>query len=95
MNREAEKQRLVELIDNFFQNELGVNFNKDILEKFAKHLLDKGVIVSSCETDDYVDDVAQDVFIEPIQLTMTNEEVEEVLERCRRRVVEESGCTDL
>ena len=45
--------------------------------------------------DDYVEDVAQDVFIEPLYLTMTNEEVEEVLERCRRRVVEESGCTDL
>lgn len=48
--------------------------------------------------DDYVedvDDVAQDVFIEPIKLTMTNEEVKEVVDRCKRRVVEESGCTDL
>ena len=47
--------------------------------------------------DDYVedvDDVAQDVFIEPIKFTMTNEEVNEVIERCRRRVVEASGCTD-
>lgn len=43
----------------------------------------------------YVDEVAKDVFIEPIQLTMTNEEVNEVIERCRRRVVEESGSTDL
>ena len=48
--------------------------------------------------DDYVedvDDVAQDVFIEPIQFTMTNEEVNEVVDRCKRRVVEASGCTDL
>ena len=94
MNREAERQRLMELIDNFFQDELGVNFNKDILEKFAKHLLDKRVTVPSCETDDYVDDVAQDVFIEPIGFTMTNEEVEEILERCRRRW-EEYGNTNL
>ncbi len=45
--------------------------------------------------NDYVKDVAQDVFVEPLYLTMTNEEVEEVVERCRRRVVEESGSTDL
>lgn len=44
--------------------------------------------------DDYmedVDDVAQDVFIEPIQFTMTKEKVNEVIDRCRRRVVEASG----
>lgn len=42
-----------------------------------------------------VDDVAQDVFVEPLYLTMTNEEVNEVVERYRRRVVEEYGSTDL
>ena len=42
-----------------------------------------------------MNEVAKDVIIEPIQLTMTNEEVNEVIERCRRRVVEESGSTDL
>lgn len=47
------------------------------------------------EDDDYAEDVAQDVFIEPLYLTMTNEEVNEVIDRCRRRVVEESGSTDL
>lgn len=45
--------------------------------------------------DDYVEDVAQDVFIEPIKFTMTKEEVEEVVDRCKRRVVEESGCAEL
>jgi hypothetical protein len=39
--------------------------------------------------------VAKDIFVEPICLTMTSEEVNEVIERCRRRVVEESGSTDL
>jgi hypothetical protein len=47
------------------------------------------------KTNDDVKDVAQDIFIEPLYLTMTNEEVNEVIERVRRRVVEESGCTDL
>lgn len=41
--------------------------------------------------DDCVDDVAQDIFMEPIEFTMTNEEVNEVIDRCKRRVVEESG----
>ena len=39
--------------------------------------------------DDYVEDVEEDIFIEPIELTMTKEEVNEVIERCQRRVVEE------
>lgn len=43
--------------------------------------------------DDNIEDVAQDIFIEPLYLTMTNEEVNEVIERCRRRVVEESGAS--
>lgn len=38
--------------------------------------------------------VAKDIFIEPICLTMTNEEVNEVLDRCRRKVIE-YGSTDL
>jgi hypothetical protein len=45
--------------------------------------------------DDDIKDAAQDIFIEPNYLTMTNEEVNEVIERCQRRVVEEYGCTDL
>lgn len=46
MNRESERKRLVELTDNFLQEELGANLNKDILEKFANHLLDNGVKVT-------------------------------------------------
>lgn len=42
MNREAERKRLVELIDNFCKEELGANLNKDILEKVADNILDDG-----------------------------------------------------
>ena len=54
MNREAEKQRLVELADSFLQDELCVCLNKDILEKFAQHCLDKGAIVPPCKVGDVV-----------------------------------------
>ena len=54
MNREAERQRLVELADNFLQEELGVCLNKKILRKFAKHILDKGAMVPPCMIGDRV-----------------------------------------
>jgi hypothetical protein len=46
--RESERKRLVELIDECCKEELGANLNKDILEKFAKHLLDNGIVVPKC-----------------------------------------------
>lgn len=49
MNREAERKRLVEMADSFLQEELGAKLNKDILGKFAKHLLDNGVIIPKYE----------------------------------------------
>ena len=45
MNREAERQRLVELVDNFCKKELGTQFYKSVLEKLADHLLDNGIVV--------------------------------------------------
>lgn len=41
------------------------------------------------------EDVAQDVFIEPLYLTATNEEVNEVIERCRNRIAEEFSVGNL
>lgn len=52
MNREAERKRLVELIDNFLQDEWCACINKDILEKFAKHLLDNGIVVPPVKVGD-------------------------------------------
>jgi hypothetical protein len=54
MNREAERKRLVELVDNFLKEELGTNLNEDILDKFADHLLDNGVIAPPVKVGDTV-----------------------------------------
>ena len=48
------KERLVEHIDTFCKEELGTNFNKDILDKFADYLLENGVIVPPCKVADVV-----------------------------------------
>lgn len=42
MNREAERKRLVELIENFFEEEIGASFVKGFLDKFAENILDDG-----------------------------------------------------
>ena len=42
MNREAERKRLVELIENFFEKEIGASFVKGFLDKFADNILDDG-----------------------------------------------------
>ena len=54
MTREAERKRLVELLDNFCKEELGTNLNKDILDKFASNLLDNDIIVLPCKVGDYI-----------------------------------------
>lgn len=48
------KDKLIEQLDTFCQKELGTNFNKDILDKFADHLLANGVIVPPCKVGDVV-----------------------------------------
>ena len=45
MNREAERKRLVELVHNFLEEELGASFVKVFLNKLADHLLDNGIVV--------------------------------------------------
>lgn len=45
MNREAERKRLVELTRKHLKEELGMNIHTDILEKYADHLLDNGIII--------------------------------------------------
>ena len=52
MNREAERQRLVELTNDFCIRKLGANFNEGLLESFADHLLDNGAIVPPCKVGD-------------------------------------------
>lgn len=42
MNREAERKRLVELLDNSFKEELGMNLNKPFLDGFAERILADG-----------------------------------------------------
>ena len=42
MNRESERKRLVELIENFFEKEIGASFVKGFLDKFADNILDDG-----------------------------------------------------
>ena len=42
MNREAERKKLVELIENFFEKEIGASFVKGFLDKFAENILDDG-----------------------------------------------------
>ena len=45
MNRESERKRLVELTRKHLKEELGMNIHTDILEKYADHLLDNGIVV--------------------------------------------------
>jgi hypothetical protein len=45
----TDRDNLIEKIDNFCNEELGTNFNKDILDKFADYLLANGVIVPPVE----------------------------------------------
>lgn len=40
--RESERNRLVELIENFFEKEIGASFVKGFLDKFADNILDDG-----------------------------------------------------
>ena len=42
VNREAERKRLVELVENFFEKEIGASFVKGFLDKFADNILDDG-----------------------------------------------------
>lgn len=48
------KDRLIEQLDTFCQKELGTHLIKDILDKFADHLLANGVIVPPCNVGDKV-----------------------------------------
>ena len=52
MNRESERKRLVELTNKHLREELGMNLHTDILEKFADHLLDNGIVVPPCKVGD-------------------------------------------
>lgn len=49
VNREPERKRLVELTNNFLKEELGMNIHTDILEKYADHLLNNGIVVPPCK----------------------------------------------
>ena len=62
MNREAERKRLVELIENFFEEEIGASFVKGFLDKFADHLLDNGVIVPPFKIGETLYDVSEYVY---------------------------------
>ena len=54
MNRESERNRLVELIENFFEKEIGASFVKGFLDKLADYLLDNGVIVAPMPMADWL-----------------------------------------
>lgn len=55
VNREAERKRLVELVHNFLEEELGASFVKVFLNKLADHLLDNGIGVKPpCEAGEIV-----------------------------------------
>ena len=59
MDRELERKRLVELTNKHLREELGMNLHTDILEKFADHLLDNGIVVPPCKVGDIVYFVAR------------------------------------
>ena len=48
----TEREKLIELINTFCKEELGTNFNKNILDMFADFLLASGVIVPPCKVGD-------------------------------------------
>lgn len=53
-NNMTERKRLIELLDNHCKEELGTNFNKDILEEFADYLLANKCKVLPCDIGDTV-----------------------------------------
>ena len=59
MNREAERKRLVELLDNFNRENFCINLKISILEKYADHLLDHGIVVPPVKVGDIVYFVAR------------------------------------
>ena len=54
------RERLIEKLDTFCQKELGTNFKKDILDKFADYLLDNGAVVPLLQTGQIVYRVSKD-----------------------------------
>lgn len=54
MDRELERKRLVELTNKHLREELGMNLHTDILEKFADHLLDNGIVVPPVKVGEIV-----------------------------------------
>ena len=53
------RERLIEQLDTFCQKELGTNFNKDILDKFADYLLADGWIRLPCNVGDTLYDITE------------------------------------
>ena len=49
MNREAERKRLVELLDNFFKKESGIGFTQKFLGELADNILDDGWMRPPCK----------------------------------------------
>lgn len=54
MNRESERNRLVELTENFFEKEIGASFVKGFLDKFADNILDDGWMRPPVKAGDYI-----------------------------------------
>lgn len=59
----TDRERLVEHIGTFCKGELGANLKKDILEKFADHILADGWVRPPCKTGQIVY-LIKDGFIE-------------------------------
>lgn len=64
VNREAERKRLVELIENFFEEEIGASFVKGFLDKFADNILDDGWMRPPVEVGQTVYQVTRDFISE-------------------------------
>lgn len=62
MNREAERKRLVELVDNFCKKELGTQFYKSVLEKLADYLLANGIVVPPFKIGETLYDISEYVY---------------------------------
>lgn len=54
MNRESERQRLVELIDDFFKKESGIGFTEEFLGELADKLLNNGIVVPPVKVGDAI-----------------------------------------
>ena len=63
------KERLVEQIGTFCKEELGANFNKDIIEKFANSILADGWMRPPCKVGDEVYLVTPNGKIREINIT--------------------------